>query len=196
MNEVMVTGPRLQAAIDARKGWQTLQRIALQGGMRTMHEVAADLIAERKTTLVEVDRALGQLVTDETLKEDTGPPRVLVVDDDEEARLMVHAILDTEGYDVSMAKDGFEALDTLKRDPNFNLVILDLSMPGLDGRKVLDRIRGSKDTAAIPVLVSTAFGNDKIEAELLEAGADDYVEKSVDADRFMARVHAVLRRAL
>ena len=196
VNEVMVTGPRLQAAIDARKGWQTLQRIALQGGMRTMHTVAADWIAEAKTTLVEVDRALGQLAADEAIEEDVGPPRVLVVDDDEEARLMVHAILETEGYEVSMAKDGFEALDTLKVDPDFNLVILDLSMPGLDGRKVLDRIRGSKDTAAIPVLVSTAFGSETIEAELLEAGADDFLEKSVDAQRFLARVRAVLRRAV
>ena len=123
-------------------------------------------------------------------------PSVLVVDDDEEARLMYHSILETEGHVVSMAKDGFEALDMLKLDPDYNLVILDLSMPGLDGRKVLERIRGSKDTAAIPVLVSTAFGNESVERELLEAGADDYLEKSVDAQRFIARVRAVLRRAV
>jgi DNA-binding response OmpR family regulator len=135
-------------------------------------------------------------VVQDTFEEDVGPPRVLVVDDDEEARLMVHTLLETEGYEVSMAKDGFEALDTLKMDPDFNLVILDLSMPGLDGRKVLDRIRGSKDTSAIPVLVSTAFGDETIEAEFLEAGADDFLEKSVDAQRFLARVRAVLRRAV
>ncbi len=135
-------------------------------------------------------------VVQDTFEEDVGPPWVLVVDDDEEARLMVHTLLETEGYEVSMAKDGFEALDTLKMDPDFNLVILDLSMPGLDGRKVLDRIRGSKDTSAIPVLVSTAFGDETIEAELLEAGADDFLEKSVDAQRFLARVRAVLRRAV
>lgn len=109
---------------------------------------------------------------------------------------MVHTLLETEGYEVSMAKDGFKALDTLKMDPDFNLVILDLSMPRLDGRKVLDRIRGSKDTSAIPVLVSTAFGDETIEAELLGAGADDFLEKSVDAQRFLARVRAVLRRAV
>ena len=196
VNEVMITGPKLQAAIDARKGWQTLQRLALQGGMRTMHKVAADWVAEGKTTLVEVDRSLGVEVVQDTFTEDVGPPRVLVVDDDEEARLMVHTLLETEGYEVSMAKDGFEALDRLKLDPDFNLVILDLSMPGLDGRKVLERIRGSKDTSAIPVLVSTACGDEKIEAELLEAGADDFLEKSVDAQRFLARVRAVLRRAV
>ena len=69
-------------------------------------------------------------------------------------------------------------------------------MPGLDGRQVLQQIRGSVDTAALPVVIRTGTGSDKIEAELLEAGADDYVEKSVDANRFMARVRAVLRRAM
>ena len=196
VNEVMMAGPRLQAAIEARKGWQTLHRIALQGGMRTMHQVALDWVTQGKTTLVEVERALGGVAAEDDVQEDRGPTRVLVVDDDEEARLMYHSILETEGHVVSMAKDGFEALDMLKLDPNYNLVILDLSMPGLDGRKVLERIRGNKDTAAIPVLVSTAFGNESVERELLEAGADDYLEKSVDAERFIARVRAVLRRAV
>ena len=196
VNEVMVAGPRFQAAVEARKGWQTLHRIAQQGGMRTMHQVALDWVTQGKTTLVEVERSLGSQAPEDEIEEDRGPSRVLVVDDDEEARLMFYAILHAEGYTVSMAKDGFEALDMLKLDPDYNLVILDLSMPGLDGRKVLDRIRGSKDTAAIPVLVSTACGNESIEKELLEAGADDYLEKSVDAQRFIARVRAVLRRAV
>ena len=94
------------------------------------------------------------------------------------------------------AKDGYEAVERLDADPDFNLVILDLSMPGMDGRKVLDRIRGSKDTAALPVLVSTAFGGEEVETELLEAGADDFLEKTGDAKRFLARVKAVLRRAM
>ena len=196
VNEVMISGPRFQAAVEARKGWQTLHRIAQQGGMRTMHQVALDWVAQGKTTLVEVERSLGGIAAEDELEEDKGPTRILVVDDDEEARLMYHAILETEGHVVSMAKDGFEALDMLKLDPDYNLVILDLSMPGLDGRKVLDRIRGSKDTAAIPVLVSTAFGNESVERGLLEAGADDYLEKSVDAQRFVARVRAILRRAV
>ena len=75
-------------------------------------------------------------------------------------------------------------------------MVLDLAMPGMDGGEVLNHIRGSVETAALPVLIRTGTGSDKIEAELLEAGADDYVTKSVDAQRFLARVHAVLRRAL
>ncbi len=196
VNEVMLVGPRFQAAVEARKGWQTLHRVAIQGGMRPLHQVAMDWVAQGKTTLVEVDRALGQQKAEDEVEEDTGPTRILVVDDDEEARLMAAGILEGEGYEVSIAKDGYEAVERLKADPDFNLVILDLSMPGMDGRAVLDRIRGAKDTAAIPVLVSTAFGGDDVETELLEAGADDFLEKTGDAKRFLARVKAVLRRAV
>jgi DNA-binding response OmpR family regulator len=94
-----------------------------------------------------------------------------------------------------MAKDGYEAVERLRADPSFHLVILDLAMPGMDGRKVLDQIRGSKDTAAIPVVISTAFGGDDVETELLEAGADDFLDKAGDPKVYLARVKAVLRPA-
>ncbi|MSR36977.1 MAG: response regulator [Gemmatimonadetes bacterium] len=120
----------------------------------------------------------------------------MIVDDDQGARLMMRSLLEREGFVVHESQDGAKALDELKADPNFSLLILDLSMPGMDGREVLDRIRGSVDTAALPVLIRTGTGNDRMEAELLEAGADDYLDKSVDANRFVARVKAVLRRSL
>jgi two-component system KDP operon response regulator KdpE len=69
-------------------------------------------------------------------------------------------------------------------------------MPGMDGREVLQHIRGSIGTAALPVLIRTGTGSDSLEAELLEAGADEYVDKSMDSERFIARVRAVLRRAV
>jgi DNA-binding response OmpR family regulator len=119
-----------------------------------------------------------------------------VVGDDEEARLMAASILDTAGYEVSVGKDEYEAVERLKADPDFRLVIFGLTIPGMDGRKVLDRIRGSEDMAAIPLLISTAFGGDEVETELLEAGADDFIEKSGDLKRYLARVKAVLRRAV
>ena len=196
VNEVLLAGPRFQAAVEARKAWQTLNRIAIQGGMRPIHQVALDWVTQGKTTLVEVERALGERKSEDEANEDKDPSRILVVDDDEEARLMAANTLETAGYEVSLAKDGYEAVERLKADPDFSLVILDLTMPGMDGRKVLDRIRGSKDTAAIPVLVSTAFGGDDVETELLEAGTVDFLEKSGDSKRYLARVKAVLRRAV
>lgn len=196
VNEVLVGSPRMQQAIEQRKGWTTLGRIAAQGGMRSLHEVGLEWVTQGKTTLVEVERVLGQGLDDGANDASLGPPRILLVDDDEDARLLMRTMLEKDGFEVEDAEDGHKALDLLKMDQDFKLIVLDLAMPGLDGRQVLDQIRGSIDTAALPVLIRTSTGSDALEAELLEAGADDYVEKSVDASRFMARVHAVLRRAL
>jgi type II secretory ATPase GspE/PulE/Tfp pilus assembly ATPase PilB-like protein/ActR/RegA family two-component response regulator len=196
VNEVLVGGPRMQAAIEQRKGWATLARVAAQGGMRSLHDVGLEWVTKGKTTLVEVERVLGQGLDESSVDAEQGAPRILLVDDDEDARVLMRALLERDGYEVEDAEDGHKAIDILKADQEFSLVILDLAMPGLDGREVLQQIRGSVDTAALPVLIRTGTGSDILEAELLEAGADDYVDKSVDADRFMARVHAVLRRAL
>ena len=196
VNEVLVASPRFQQAIEQRRGWGTLVRVATEGGMRTLHEVGLEWVGQAKTTLVEVERVLGQGLDDLDATNGVGPPRILLVDDDEEARRLMRTLLERDGYEVEEMEDGHRALDFLKTDHDFKLIILDLAMPGLGGRQVLDQIRGSVDTAALSVLIRTATGNDELEAELLEAGADDYVEKSVDANRFMARVHAVTRRAM
>ena len=196
VNEVLVVGPRFQQAIEQRKGHATLERVAKQSGMRTLHDVGLEWVVKARTTLAEVERVLGQGLDDGTGEVTVGPPRILLVDDDEDARLMMRSLLERDGFEVEDAEDGHKALDMLKLDQDYRLIILDLAMPGLGGREVLDQIRGSVDTSALPVLIRTATGSDALEAELLEAGADDYVEKSVDAARFMARVHAVTRRAL
>ena len=196
VNEVLVGGPRLQQAIEQRKGWATLSRVAVQGGMRTLHDVGLEWVKKGKTTLVEVERVLGQGLEEDSVEASQAPPRVLLIDDDHDARALMRALLEADRFEVEEAEDGYKGLDLLKEDQEFQLVILDLSMPGLDGRQVLQQIRGSTDTASLPVLIRTGTGSDTLEAELLEAGADDYVDKSVDADRFMARVRAVLRRAM
>lgn len=196
VNETLVVAPRFQQAIEQRKGWSTLQRVAIQGGMRTLHQVGLEWVAKGKTTLVEVERVLGGTIEEEAEEQEKGPPRVLLVDDDEDARLLMRTLLEKEGFEVQEAEDGYKCMDILKVDQDWNLIVLDLAMPGMDGRDVLNQIRGSVDTAALPVLIRTGTGSDELEAELLNAGADDYVEKSVDAARFLARVNAVLRRAL
>lgn len=195
VNEVLMSGPRFQAAVEARKGWKTLNSICIQGGMRPMLQVALEWVSMGKTTLVEVERALGEQGIDDS-DQDEGPARILVVDDDAEARLLHRTLLTQEGYLVEEAKDGYTALDMLKEDNEFNLIILDLAMPGIDGREVLARIRGSRDTQALPVLISTGTGDEHTETELLEMGADDYLDKSATSARFMAHVRAVLRRAM
>ncbi len=195
VQEVMIAGPRLEQAVELRKGHQTLQRLAIQGGMRLMQDVALEWVTQGKATLVEVERVLGQMLDEEEEEQKVGPPRILLVDDDEDARLMMRSLLEREGYELEEAEDGDQAVDILKEDPDFSLMVLDLGMPRMDGREVLQWVRGSVDTAALPVLVRTGVEEAEAEAELLEAGADDYLTKSVNANRFLARVRAILRRA-
>jgi len=199
VNEVLVVGPRFQEAVEQRKGWNALSRVAQQGGMRTLHEVGLEWVSQGKTTLVEVERVLGQAVDEGAAQEAgvSGPARILVVDDDEDARFLVRTLLERDGdCEIVEANDGQMALDILGEDPNFHLVVLDLSMPGLDGREVLQHIRGTVDTAAVPVLILTGTGSNALEVELLNQGADEYVDKTVDRERLLARVRAVLRRAI
>jgi DNA-binding response OmpR family regulator len=108
----------------------------------------------------------------------------------------MRALLEKEGFEIHEAEDGHKALDLLGADPDFSLVVLDLAMPAMDGRELLNAIRGSVDTAALPVLIRTGSSTDKEEAELLDAGADDFLTKSAGAARFVARVKAIIRRSL
>ncbi len=193
--EVMTSTPRLREAISARKGHGTLQRIAIDDGMRIMHQAALEWARQGLTTLVEIERVLGRDMVAAEESEEARPVRILLVEDDADARTMMLELLSGDGYEVEVEEDGQGAVDRLAADPRFSLVVLDLHLPGLDGESVLRRIRGSVDTAALPVLVRTGTGGESREAELLEAGADDYVVKSASAERFLARVHAVLRRA-
>ena len=115
VQEVMLVGPRLAAAIEARKGVATLNRLAEQSGMRSMHEVGLDWVRQGKTTLVEVERVLGSVIEEnESAEEEAGPPRILLVDDDEEARLPMRALLEAEPFEVHEAEDGHQAMDILK----------------------------------------------------------------------------------
>ncbi len=194
--EVLHVGPRFQTAIEQHKGWATLTRVAMEAGMRPMHDVALEWVRLGRTTLVEVERILGQVVDEEPEEKDSGPPRILVMEDDADARLLLRTVLTKEGYDVVDAKNGQEGMEILREDPDFALVILDLVMPGMSGREVLAEIRSMVDTMALPVLVRTGAGSEEDEAELLDAGADEYVTKATDPTRFLARVRAVLRRAV
>jgi DNA-binding response OmpR family regulator len=121
---------------------------------------------------------------------------VLVIEDDPIMRELAVSVLRDNGYVVEEAVDGQAALDLLLRDNRFALITLDLNMPGLGGREVLKHIRSAVATAAIPVIVLTGSDDGETEVALMNEGADDYMRKPLDPARFMARVKAVLRRAV
>ena len=121
--------------------------------------------------------------------------RVLIVDDDASARLLMRSVLEKQGFQVLEAEDGPPALQLLDKIGDVSLVMLDLNMPQMHGRDVLERIRSTIGTAGLPVVVLTGIEDPAVEIELLSAGADDYLRKPIDPSRLAVRVQAVLRRA-
>jgi DNA-binding response OmpR family regulator len=117
--------------------------------------------------------------------------RVLVVDDDDDIRLLLQELLSGAGYRVETAPDGRAALRVFHEKPT-DLVILDLSMPELDGFETLDRLR---DLSDVPVILLTARSGEIDKVRGFRAGADDYVVKPFGRQELLARIGALLRRA-
>lgn len=118
-------------------------------------------------------------------------PTILVVDDDSTVSGVLVEYLEAAEFEVARAADGLQALD-LARDTAFDLIILDLMLPGLDGFEVFRRLRQS-GTAA-PVIMLTAKGTESDRILGLEMGADDYVAKPFSPRELVLRVRSVLRR--
>jgi DNA-binding response OmpR family regulator len=118
-------------------------------------------------------------------------PTILVVDDDEDIRVLLRELLERAGFTVDEAADGRAALRRFHASRPA-LVILDVAMPELDGYQTLERIRDLSDA---PVLMLTARTQELEKVRGLTAGADDYVPKPFGRQELLARVHALLRRA-
>jgi two-component system KDP operon response regulator KdpE len=117
--------------------------------------------------------------------------RILAIDDEPHITLVLRSALLAAGYDVRTANEGESALD-LFHSWKPNLVICDLSMPGLNGIEVCRRIRL---VSQVPIIVLSVKQEEKTKVEALDAGADDYVTKPFGIEELLARVRAALRRA-
>jgi DNA-binding response OmpR family regulator len=118
-------------------------------------------------------------------------PRILLVDDEDAVQKLLTYPLRKEGYEVVPALDGREALDRLAED-NFDLVVLDVMMPKMDGFDVCREIRAR---STVPIIMLTAKTEEIDKVLGLELGADDYITKPFSVREFRSRVKAVLRRA-
>jgi DNA-binding response OmpR family regulator len=117
---------------------------------------------------------------------------VLVVDDDQDIRFLARRALEAAGYEVREAASAAEAERQIEQATP-HLVLLDLMLPGRSGAGLLEGWR--RDQLELPVIMLTAFGDAEREAALLEAGADDYLDKPFEARVLTARVNNALRRA-
>jgi two-component system, OmpR family, response regulator MprA len=123
----------------------------------------------------------------------SGPARVLVVDDDRPVRDSLRRALQLRGYEVSLAADGMEAIRRVTAETP-DLVVLDVMMPGVDGFGVVRRLR--QDGIDTPILLLTA--RDAVDDRVtgLTTGADDYLVKPFALEELVARIEALLRRAV
>jgi type II secretory ATPase GspE/PulE/Tfp pilus assembly ATPase PilB-like protein/ActR/RegA family two-component response regulator len=119
--------------------------------------------------------------------------KVLLVDDEDQLRRVMKDLLERDGYEVTEAADGVEALDQVDRHAP-DIIVLDLNLPGLDGYGVLSHLRSRPATQDIPVVVLTALGDEDSEVRVFELGADDFLSKPFRARALSARLQAVLGR--
>jgi sigma-B regulation protein RsbU (phosphoserine phosphatase) len=125
---------------------------------------------------------------------DNSHAEILVVDDDAMSRRVLAQLLSAAGYNCRVSNDGSEALETIHARPP-SLLLLDFDMPGLNGAEVLRCLRSDEDptVAQIPAIMLTAHGSDQSEVSCLQAGADDFVTKPVNASVLRARIETQLR---
>jgi adenylate cyclase len=119
------------------------------------------------------------------------PARILVVDDVPQNVRLLEAVLAARGYEVLTADNGLAALEAaVSEQPD--LILLDVTMPGLDGYAVCRRLREREETAMLPVImVTSSVGPEKTRA--FEAGADDFISKPFNHDELLMRIRSLLR---
>jgi two-component system, OmpR family, phosphate regulon response regulator PhoB len=121
-------------------------------------------------------------------------PRVLIVEDEDAQAEVLRYNFDREGFDVTVAGDGDEAMLAVEEQQP-DLVLLDWMLPGTSGIAVCRRLRSRPETRALPIIMLTARGEEADRVRGFESGADDYVVKPFSPSELVARVRAVLRRA-
>ena len=120
-------------------------------------------------------------------------PRILLVEDNELNRDMLSRRLQRKGYDVMIAMDG-EAGVTMAASERPDLILMDMSLPVLDGWEATRRLKGMQETAAIPVIALTAHVMAGDRDKAFEAGCDDFDAKPIDFERLLGKMQALLKK--
>ena len=120
-------------------------------------------------------------------------PRILLVEDNEMNRDMLSRRLAKRGYEVALALDGLQGIEMARRDSP-DLILMDMSLPGVDGWEITRRMRADAGLRRIPIIALTAHAMAGDREKALAAGCDEYDTKPVDFARLMAKIAALLAR--
>jgi putative two-component system response regulator len=120
------------------------------------------------------------------------PKRILVADDDHHIRLFLQTLLSSWGHEVELAEDGFSALAKLEFD--FDLLITDADMPGLDGFEVIHRVRSQPQLTNLPIIMVTGRSSVEDRVRAIEAGVNDFISKPFDSTELKVRTTSLLRQ--
>ncbi|MCW8345200.1 response regulator [Vibrio sp. ZSDZ65] len=129
---------------------------------------------------------------EETLPDNPDGPKILIADDEPVNLRILESFLRLEGYQVTLAKDGIEAMATIEKDKP-DLLLLDIMMPGMSGFEVCETLREQYDHAALPVIMLTALNQSEDRVRGFEVGANDYLSKPFSKQELAARIAAHLQ---
>jgi two-component system cell cycle response regulator DivK len=113
--------------------------------------------------------------------------QILVVEDNPMNMELAVDLLETYGYEITPAEDGFKALERVK-GTKFDLILLDMQLPGMDGPEVLEKLKADPATSAVPVVALTAHAMSGDAARFMEAGCAGYISKPIDIHQFKSEV--------
>src|SRR5262245_40719124 len=122
--------------------------------------------------------------------------RVLVVEDNRDTSALLRDLLEGEGYEVESVASGEAALDVLGQAPEFELLVLDLMLPGMSGYDVIEQLRARPEPVALPILVLSALSNTAARVRGLRDGADDFMTKPFLPEELVARARTLVTRRL
>jgi CheY-like chemotaxis protein len=121
-------------------------------------------------------------------------PRILLVEDNEMNRDMLSRRLERRGYEIAIAVDGRQGIE-MARAGSYDLILMDMSLPEVDGWEATRQIRAASETKSLPIIALTAHAMAGDREKAIEAGADDYDTKPIDLTRLLEKIEAQLKRA-
>ena len=118
--------------------------------------------------------------------------RILIADDEPHIRRILQTLLEMAGFDVDLRQDGTDALEAVQGTDHYDLILLDIMMPGATGLEVLEKIRSMEARKSTPVVILTAKGQDADRQAAFSLGANDFLTKPFSPKKLLARIHQII----